>query len=39
MMSFLRKYSAVSDISIEELRSLFNFKPAIIGSKMNIFGG
>ena len=39
MNSFLRKYSGLSDMSIEELKALFIFRPVIIGTTINIYGG
>ena len=39
MNSFLRKYSSISDMPIEELKSLFIFRPVTIGSVINIYGG
>ncbi|EGR34400.1 hypothetical protein IMG5_013180 [Ichthyophthirius multifiliis] len=39
MDSFLRKYSAISQISIVELNSLFAFRQVIIGTNMQMFGG
>lgn len=38
MNSFLRKYSAVSGIAIEELKHLFIFRPVTIGTTLNIYG-
>lgn len=38
MYSFLRKYSAISGMPIELLKSLFIFRPAIIGCPIAIFG-
>lgn len=39
MMSFLEKYSALSDVSIEYLMSLFDFYPVKIGNPLYINGG
>ncbi len=39
MMSFLQKYSALSDVSTEYLRSLFDFYPVKIGNPLYINGG
>jgi hypothetical protein len=38
MSSFLRKYSAASGMGIEALKRLFIFRPAIIGTTLNIYG-
>lgn len=38
MASFLRKYSALSGIPIEDFRNLFVFRPVIIGRKIDIAG-
>ena len=38
MNSFLRKYSALSGISIPQLNELFLFRPAIIGVPLPLFG-
>lgn len=38
MHSFLRKYSAISNMSIGELKEMFIFRPAIIGTSLNIYG-
>ncbi|CAD8147244.1 unnamed protein product [Paramecium pentaurelia] len=38
MNSFLRKYSAMSNIDIDSLRRLFIFRPVIIGIPLNIYG-
>ncbi len=39
LMSFLRKYSAMSDIPINRLKKLFNFIPIKIGRSVIINGG
>lgn len=39
MMSFLRKYSALSDVPITYLMKLFNFNPIKIGKPVFIHGG
>lgn len=39
MMSFLNKYSALSDVSTDYLRSLFDFYPVKIGQPLYINGG
>lgn len=39
MMSFLRKYSALSDVKKDYLMKLFNFHPVKIGSPVYINGG
>jgi len=39
MGSFLRKYSALTDIPLEEFRELFIFRPVIIGKPMQIGAG
>ena len=39
MMSFLRKYSALSDVSTDYLMSLFDFYPVKIGNPLYINGG
>ena len=39
MHSFLRKYSAISKMSIDQLKNMFIFRPAIIGTTINIYGG
>jgi len=39
MMSFLQKYSSLSDVSIEYLMSLFDFYPVKIGNPLYINGG
>jgi len=39
MMSFLEKYSALSDVSTEYLMSLFEFYPVKIGNPLYINGG
>jgi hypothetical protein len=39
MNSFVRKYSNVTGMAKEEIRKLFIFRPVVIGSRMNIFGG
>jgi metal-dependent hydrolase (beta-lactamase superfamily II) len=39
MNSFIRKYSAITDICEEEIKSLFKFRPAIIGKAHYINGG
>jgi phosphoribosyl 1,2-cyclic phosphodiesterase len=38
MQSFLRKYSAISGMAIEQLKRLFIFRPVIIGTSLNIYG-
>lgn len=38
MASFLRKYSALSGIPIDEFRNLFVFRPVLIGRKVDIAG-
>ncbi|KRX00899.1 Cyclic nucleotide-binding protein [Pseudocohnilembus persalinus] len=38
MQSFLRKYSSLSNINQEQLKTLFTFRPVIIGEIMNIYG-
>ncbi|CAD8146794.1 unnamed protein product [Paramecium pentaurelia] len=38
MYSFLRKYSAISNLSQEQIKSLFIFRPAILGVPLNIYG-
>jgi ribonuclease BN (tRNA processing enzyme) len=38
MMSFLRKYSAISGMDSSNLRKLFTFRPVIIGTALNIYG-
>ncbi|KAL4448715.1 hypothetical protein ABPG74_012804 [Tetrahymena malaccensis] len=38
MNSFLRKYSAVSQIDQEQLKRLFVFRPVIIGTTLKIYG-
>lgn len=38
MGSFLRKYSALSGMGIEELKHLFIFRPVILGTPLNIYG-
>jgi len=39
MMSFLEKYSALSDVSTDFLKSLFDFYPVKIGNPLYINGG
>ena len=39
MMSFLRKYSALSNVSVEYLMKLFDFHPVKIGQPVFIHGG
>ncbi|MCU0846833.1 MAG: cAMP/cGMP-dependent 3',5'-cyclic-AMP/GMP phosphodiesterase [Spirochaetes bacterium] len=39
MMSFLRKYSALSDVDVQYLMKLFNFHPVKIGTPVYINGG
>ena len=39
MYSFLRKHSAISGMSVEKLKNLFIFRPAIIGVPINVYGG
>ncbi|KAL4474591.1 hypothetical protein ABPG73_016094 [Tetrahymena malaccensis] len=38
MNSFLRKYSALSGMGIEELKHLFIFRPVTLGTSINIYG-
>ena len=38
MASFLRKYSALTGFSIEQLKSFFVFRPVTMGSAVNIGG-
>ncbi len=38
LQSFLRKYSALSNMSTDLLRSLFEFRPAIVGDAINWHG-
>jgi len=38
MHSFLRKYSAMANMNIDFMKTLFTFRPAIIGSKQNVYG-
>jgi hypothetical protein len=38
MNSFLRKYSAISGVPIKELKHLFVFRPAFIGTTLNMYG-
>lgn len=38
MYSFLRKYAAISGMPVELLKSLFVFRPAIIGCPLSIYG-
>ena len=38
MDSFVRKYSAIAQMTQQQLRSLFKFRPIIIGIPMNIYG-
>ena len=38
MSSFLRKYTALSGMSIDELKDLFVFRPVTLGTLINIYG-
>ena len=38
MESFSRKYAALAAMSLEEIQSLFNFRPVTIGKELEIFG-
>jgi len=38
MNSFVRKYSAITGLKPDMLRSLFSFKPAIIGTNLKVNG-
>jgi ribonuclease BN (tRNA processing enzyme) len=38
MNSFLRKYSAMANMDINFMKTLFTFRPATIGNKLNVYG-